>query len=133
MAREAAKNKAVDIRAQLDEVMAAMKTLDANHSKELAKIEERHVEEMAKRKEIHGIEVNAMVQRHGTEITALATPHLKEHTDFNETHAGVTDCHAKKLEELREELLWLQSKQVSSVKTYGLYSVVISLTLPLLG
>lgn len=112
MARETARNRAADIEAQLKKMESVIKTLDANHSKGLAKIDERHVEEMAKRKEIHGIELNSMIQRHDTEIAALAKLHLKEHTDFNEHHAGARDSHIKQLEELRGELLQLQSKQV---------------------
>ena len=88
--------------------------LSSDHGVKLSKMMERHKEVMTKLKQHQIIEANSMACRHDKELEETTMGQADEHKNSIAIHTEVLDIHATELESLKDELLQLKNKQVSS-------------------
>ena len=129
IARAKANKRAEEICVLINDATAQIEELDDGHRVGLAAIKECHDKQMITKKERQAIEFNNMTCCHSKELEDITEVQCDERNNFIKSHAQVRRIRAEELEALKEELLQLKNKHVSSVnKMYMQYYCCMMLT-----
>ena len=114
LAKEKADKRAEEVAVLIEQKKVQMDGLEDDHQVSMAKMNEHHEKEMIKTNECQAMEMKSMVSRHASDLKATAVIQDKERKNLIENHAQVQGLHAAELKSLKQELLQLKTKQVSS-------------------
>ena len=126
-AKETAERRAVDVAKLIEENKTEIEKNTESERVKLDELTKKHDKELAKREELNEIEQSAMAKRHHIEKANMTERHRKalvnitdiqgrERADAIQHHADVGSVLSARHKELKEELLELKNKQVSSVE-----------------
>lgn len=121
LAKEKADKRAEEVAVLVEQKKVQMDGLEDDHQVSLANMTEHHEKKMIKTKECQAMEMKSMASRHASDLEETAVLQDEEHKNLIENHAQVQGLHAAELKSLKQELLQLKTKQVSSAAKMYLY------------